>query len=50
MEEQIKELEDQLTGEMMHDMDIRQKIHELQMEKNEVEPNTDFFQCIDCGG
>lgn len=49
MEEQIEELKAQLSGDMIKDMEIRQKIHQLEMQINEVEPNTDFFQCVDCG-
>jgi len=47
---QIKELELQLQGDMLKDMEIRQKIHELKMKLNNVEPeckeaNTLYCNC-----
>jgi hypothetical protein len=48
-EEQIVELESQLTGNMMQDMDIKDKIHNLQMEIKGIKPEDSHFDCIGCG-
>lgn len=48
-EEQIKELESQLTGDMINDMEIKDNIHNLQMEIKGVKPEDSHFDCIGCG-
>jgi hypothetical protein len=48
-QEQITELESQLTGDMMQDMDIKDKIHNLQMEIDGIKPEDSHFDCIGCG-
>ena len=48
-QEQITELESQLTGDMMKDMDIKDKIHNLQMEIDGIKPEDSHFDCIGCG-
>lgn len=50
IEEQIKELESQLTGDMMKDMEIRDKIHELQMKQKNITPQSCEVDCENCSG
>ena len=49
MKEQIKELKRQLTGDMVKDMEIRNKIHQLEMKLNNVKPTDSHFECVGCG-
>jgi len=49
MKEQIKELKRQLTGDMLKDMEIRDKIHQLEMKLNNVKPTDSHFECVGCG-
>tara|TARA_R100001530_G_scaffold113276_1_gene80287 strand:+ start:480 stop:632 length:153 start_codon:yes stop_codon:yes gene_type:complete len=49
MEDKIKELKKQLTGNMMKDMEIRDKIHKLQMEIKGIKPEDSHFECVGCG-
>ena len=49
MEKQIEELEKQLTGNMLKDMDIRDKIHKLQMKIKGIKPEDSHFECVGCG-
>lgn len=50
IEEQIKELESQLTGDMMQDMEIREKIHTLKMQSQDVAPGSCEIDCESCSG
>lgn len=49
IEETIKGLENQLTGDMMADMNIKDEIHNLQMQLKGVKPEDSHFDCIGCG-
>lgn len=49
IKEQIKELEEKLTGEFIKDLEIRDKIHQLEMKLNNVKPTDSHFECIGCG-
>ena len=53
MQEQLKkeilELRDKLSGDMMKDMEIRDKIHNLEMKLNGVKPEDSHFDCVGCG-
>ena len=49
MKEQIKELKRQLTGDMLKDMEVRDKIHQLEMKLNNVKPTDSHFECVGCG-
>ena len=49
MEEKIKELKEQLTGDMVNDMEIRNEIHNLEMKLNNVKPTNSHFECVGCG-
>jgi len=51
LEEERHHLEQQLTGDMLHDMEIREELHRLSMEMNEVTPSCglDGSECENCG-
>lgn len=49
IELEISSLENQLTGDMMQDMDIRDKIHNLQMVLKGVKPMDSHIDCVGCG-
>ncbi len=49
IQEEIAHLETQLTGNMFEDMDIRDKIHNLQMKMNGVRPMDSHIECVGCG-
>ena len=49
LEEQIAELNAQLTGDMFTDMDIKDKIHNLDMQLKGVKPTDSHFDCVGCG-
>lgn len=49
IEEEITNLESQLTGDMFQDMEIKDRIHNLQMEQKGVKPQDSHFDCIGCG-
>ena len=46
---EIEELESQLTGDMFQDMEIKDKIHNLQMKVNGVKPTNSHIDCVGCG-
>lgn len=45
----IQALEAQITGDMYADMEIRDKIHNLKMERDGVKPIDSSIDCIGCG-
>ena len=49
IEREIAELESLLTGDMMQDMDIKDKIHNLYMKLNGTKPTDSHFDCVGCG-
>jgi len=49
LEQEIKTLESQLTGNMMQDMDIKDKIHNVKMKLEGVRPTDSFIECVGCG-
>lgn len=49
LKKQIEELEKQLTGDMFQDMDIKDKIHNLQMKIDGVKPTDSHIDCVGCG-
>ncbi len=49
LQDQIKELEATLTGDMMQDMEIRDKIHNLKMKLTGTKPMDSSIDCIGCG-
>jgi hypothetical protein len=49
LQTQITDLKSSLTGNFMEDMEIRDKIHNLEMEMNGVKPSDSHFECAGCG-
>jgi hypothetical protein len=49
LRKEIEELEKQLTGDMFADMEIKDKIHNLQMKVDGVKPTDSHIDCIGCG-
>jgi hypothetical protein len=47
--EELEELKSQLTGDMFQDMDLKDKIHNLEMKLNGIKPDDSHFDCIGCG-
>jgi len=49
LKSEIEELINQLTGNMMEDMEIRDKIHNLEMKVKGIKPMDTRIDCIGCG-
>ncbi|MBB6326284.1 hypothetical protein FHS59_001912 [Algoriphagus iocasae] len=49
LEAQIEALKSQLTGDMFADMEVRDKIHNLEMKLKGVKPMDSSIDCIGCG-
>ena len=49
IEQEIKALNEQLTGDMFKDMDIRDKIHNLKMKLTGTRPMDSQIECVGCG-
>ncbi len=49
LQAELEELQGQLTGDMFQDMDIKDKIHNLEMKLNGVKPMDSHFDCVGCG-
>ena len=49
LKKQLEELKSQLTGDMMADMDLKDKIHNLEMKINGTKPTDSHIDCIGCG-
>jgi hypothetical protein len=49
LQNEIEALKASLTGNMMEDMEIRDKIHNLEMTLNGVRPSSSEFECVGCG-
>lgn len=49
IEEAISSLKKQLTGDMMKDMELKDKIHNLEMKLNGTKPTDSHFDCVGCG-
>ena len=45
----IQELEKKITGNMLEDMDIRDKIHNLKMQLDGTKPSNSEIDCVGCG-
>jgi len=48
-ENEIKSLEGQLTGDMFQDMEIRDKIHNINLKLKGVRPANSEIECVGCG-
>lgn len=42
-------LESQLSGDMFQDMEIKDKIHNIDMKLNGTKPTDSHFDCVGCG-
>jgi hypothetical protein len=49
LQEELTILTAQLTGDMFHDMDIKDQIHNLEMKIKGVKPMDSHFDCVGCG-
>lgn len=49
LQEEITALKAKLTGEMFHDMDIKDEIHNLEMKMKGVKPMDSHIDCVGCG-
>ncbi|MEO9474347.1 MAG: hypothetical protein ABJG41_02400 [Cyclobacteriaceae bacterium] len=49
LQNEIKELEAKLTGDMFADMEIKDKIHNLKMKLNGTRPVNSEIECVGCG-
>ena len=49
LEEAITALKGKLTGDMFADMEVRDEIHNLEMQLKGVKPIDSHFDCIGCG-
>ena len=49
LEKEKAELEAQLTGDMFQDMDLKDKIHNIEMKLNGTKPTDSHFDCVGCG-
>lgn len=49
LQEAIAVLKAQLTGDMFADMEIRDQIHNLEMQLKGVKPMDSHFDCVGCG-
>jgi hypothetical protein len=47
--QEIEGLKSQLTGDMFQDMDLKDKIHNLEMQLKGVKPTDSHFDCVGCG-
>lgn len=49
IEDAISSLKSQLTGDMFADMEVRDQIHNLEMQLKGVKPMDSHFDCVGCG-
>ena len=49
LEKEIKSLEAKLTGDMFQDMEIRDKIHNINLKLKGVRPSNSEIECVGCG-
>jgi hypothetical protein len=49
LEQQILDLEAQLTGDMFADMELKDKIHNIKMQINGTRPMDSYIECVGCG-
>ncbi len=45
----LEELKDALTGDMIEDMNIRNEMHQIEMQLNDIRPMDSAFECEGCG-
>jgi hypothetical protein len=49
LEDAIAALKGKLTGDMFADMEVRDEIHNLEMQLKGVKPIDSHFDCVGCG-
>lgn len=49
LSQEIATLTGQLSGDMFKDMEIKDKIHNLQMQLNGTKPMDSSIDCVGCG-
>lgn len=49
LQEELEQLQAQLTGDMFQDMDFKDQIHNLEMKIKGVKPMDSHIDCIGCG-
>jgi hypothetical protein len=49
LEEDVAKLKSQITGDMFQDMDLKDKIHNIEMKLNGTKPTDSHFDCVGCG-
>lgn len=49
LENELESLKSKLTGDMFADMELRDKIHNLEMKIKGIKPVDSHFDCIGCG-
>lgn len=49
IKKEIEDLKKQLTGDMFKDMELKDKIHNLEMKLNGTKPTDSHFDCVGCG-
>lgn len=47
--DEIEELKASLTGDMFKDMEIKDKIHNLEMKRDGIRPGDSYIECVGCG-
>lgn len=45
----LTELRTRLTGDMFNDMAIKEEMHAIEMQLNNVRPDNGYFECEGCG-
>tara|TARA_R110002153_G_scaffold34900_3_gene103956 strand:+ start:11128 stop:11289 length:162 start_codon:yes stop_codon:yes gene_type:complete len=46
---EVAELKESLTGDMLMDMEIRDQIHNLEMKISGTKPEDTMIDCVGCG-
>lgn len=49
LENEIETLTAQLTGDMFQDMEIRDKIHNINLKLKGIRPSNSEIECVGCG-
>jgi hypothetical protein len=49
LQNEIEGLKSQLTGNLFQDMDLKDKIHNLEMKLKGVKPEDSSIDCVGCG-
>lgn len=47
--DRYEELRDSLSGNMIEDMNVRNEMHQIEMQLNDIRPMDSDFMCEGCG-